>query len=76
MSKRYMKNKAVAERYGGITPRAVEIMVNDGRLPRPEYPLGDRLPLWDVDKLDEADRIAVTRQPKRKTKALEETAEI
>ena len=45
MSKRYLKKKAVAERYGGITPRAVEVVVNDGRLPRPEYPLGDRLPL-------------------------------
>jgi predicted DNA-binding transcriptional regulator AlpA len=75
-SKRYLRKKAVAARYGDITTRAVEKMVEDGRLPKPIYPIGERIPLWAEDELDEFDRSTITRQPKRKSKALEETAEI
>lgn len=68
MSKRYLRKKAVSERYGGVTPRWVELAVRDGRLPKPIYH-GTRFPLWDEAALDAADRKA-TLQPRPKSKAL------
>jgi hypothetical protein len=64
MAKKYLRKAAVCERYGGITPRTVDRMVVDGRLPEPEY--RGRWPIWDEQKLDEADRAATAAQrPKR-----------
>jgi len=75
-SKRYLRKKAVAARYGDITPRAVEKMVEDGRLPKPIYLIGNHTPLWDEDELNEFDRTTIARQSKRENKTLEGTAEI
>ena len=64
MSKRFLRKSAVALRYGGITPRSVERMVCDGRLPAPHY--RGRFPLWDEDELDASDRAAaLAPRPKR-----------
>jgi len=64
MSTQFLRKQAVADRYS-VTPRSVERMVADGRLPPPVY-RGSRLPLWDVRDLDAADRAAVAgRAPKQ-----------
>ena len=62
--KRYARKNEVATRYG-VTPRNVENMVKDGRLPAPFY--HGRFPLWDPDQLDAADRAATLRASKPKT---------
>lgn len=66
MSKKYLRKKAVAERYSA-TPRWVELAVADGRLPAPVY-FGTRFPAWDESALDAADRRAMS-QPRQKIKA-------
>jgi hypothetical protein len=57
MAKQYLRRAAVALRYGGISTRTVDRMVEDGRLPPPEY--RGKWPIWDEAKLDEADRQAL-----------------
>lgn len=56
MAKKYLRKRAVAERYN-IDPRSVERLVADGRLPAPEYPVG-RFPLWDEELLNQTDKAA------------------
>ena len=60
MAKIYLRKAAVSERYGGITKRTIERMVQDGRLPAPEYPTG-RIPLWDEAALEAFERAAARR---------------
>jgi excisionase family DNA binding protein len=55
MSKKFLRKKAVADRYG-VTIRTVERMIDDGRLPKPQY--RGRLPLFAEDELDASDRAA------------------
>jgi predicted DNA-binding transcriptional regulator AlpA len=55
MSTKFLRKKAVGERYG-VTLRSVERMVDDGRLPSPVY--RGRMPLWREADLDESDRAA------------------
>ena len=54
--RRYLRKKAVAERYG-VHERSVDRMKNDGRLPPPDFYNG-RFPLWGEDTLDASDRAA------------------
>jgi predicted DNA-binding transcriptional regulator AlpA len=54
--RRYLRKKAVAERYG-VHERSVDRMKTDGRLPPPDFYNG-RFPLWDEAKLDASDRRA------------------
>jgi hypothetical protein len=62
--KTYLRKNQVAERYA-TTPRTVERMVGDGRIP-PAALRNGRTPLWDAAALDAADRAATMRsQPKR-----------
>jgi hypothetical protein len=61
MAKTYLRKRAVAERYGGITLRTVERAVEAGRLPPPEYPTGERVPMWDLAKLEDNERQAAMR---------------
>ena len=53
--KRYLRKKAVAERYS-VNLRTVERMKDDGRLPPPVY--RGKFPLWDETELDASDRAA------------------
>jgi predicted DNA-binding transcriptional regulator AlpA len=55
MSTKFLRKKAVSERYD-VTVRSVERMVEDGRLPPPVY--RGRMPLWSEADLDESDRAA------------------
>ena len=54
--KRWLRKKAVALRYD-CHERTIDAMAADGRLPEPYYH-GTRIPRWDEDELDEADRRA------------------
>ena len=64
MSKTYLRKQQVAGRYQ-TTPRNIERMAADGRIPRPDFYNG-RFPLWSEDRLDANDRAAAARsQPKR-----------
>jgi len=61
MSKVYLRKKQVAQRYGGLATRSIERAVADGRLPPPEHPFGEHLPLWDLQVLEENERRAAIR---------------
>jgi hypothetical protein len=64
MSKSYFRKNQVAERYR-TTPRNVDRMASDGRIPKPDFYNG-KFPLWSEDRLDENDRAAAMRpQSKR-----------
>jgi hypothetical protein len=54
---RYLRKKEVARRYS-TTPRTIERMAKDGRLPAPQYLISARIPLWCEETLDERDRAA------------------
>jgi hypothetical protein len=59
---KWLRTEGVCARYGNIVPRSVERAVQDGRLPAPEYPLGNRIPFWNEETLDEHDRKIVTKR--------------
>jgi hypothetical protein len=59
MSKTYLRKQQVAARYQ-TTPRNIDRMAADGRIPEPDFYNG-RTPLWDTDKLDASDRAAAVR---------------
>jgi hypothetical protein len=64
MGKTYLRKWGVASRYA-TTPRTVDRMKADGRLPQPDLYSG-RSPLWSEDRLDANDRAAAMRsRPKR-----------
>jgi len=68
MSKVFLRKRQVAKRYGDIAERTVERMAEDGRIPKPFYLMGSRIPLWDNEALDENDRAAAAR-PRQTTAA-------
>ena len=68
-AKRYLRKKSVRERYGDICNKTVERMVEDGRLPPPEYFGDSPIPFWDEAKLDLSDRKATLRPLPRKVSA-------
>ena len=66
--KKFLRKQAVADRYS-ITPRTVDRMAEDGRLPPPIY--RSKFPTWDEEALDKAVRAAVRKQraPERQAKS-------
>ncbi len=60
MAKKWLRKEAVCARYGDVVDRSIERAVKEGRLPAPEFPLGNKVPFWDEEKLDEHDRQIVT----------------
>jgi hypothetical protein len=81
--KRWLRKAQVCARYGGISNKAVERHVAAKRLPPPDYPLGNKIPMWAEDVLDENDRQAAlarrvpaaTGRPFQKAPITEETEE-
>jgi predicted DNA-binding transcriptional regulator AlpA len=63
MTKQFLRKRQVAARYGGITERAVDKMVAQGRLPKPVYLNGSRFPLWDLDELVHTERDGLRTKP-------------
>ncbi len=59
--KRYLRKKQLADRYQTCT-RTIDRMAKDGRLPPPDFYNG-KLPMWDEEKVEAAERAAVQRQP-------------
>ena len=76
MAKKWLRTEAVCERYGDVVPRSIQRAVDAGRLPAPDYPLGNKVPFWDLEKLEEHDRRVVTEHVRKATTAdeLAETA--
>lgn len=64
MATKFLRKRDVAERYG-ITTRSVERLVKDKRLPRPVFPLHNKIPMWPEEVLDESDRAAAAAPRKR-----------
>jgi hypothetical protein len=64
MSKKYSRKAQVAARYQ-VDVRTVPRMVEDGRIPPPDFYNG-RFPLWDDEKLDENDRRAAARSQSKR----------
>jgi predicted DNA-binding transcriptional regulator AlpA len=59
-NKKFLRKRSVADRYG-VSERTVDRWVDLGRLPKPVYLPGSRIPLFAEDGLDEHDRRATTR---------------
>jgi hypothetical protein len=80
--RRWLRKAAVRARYGGISNKSVERHVAAKRLPPPEFPLGNRIPMWDEGVLDRNDRQAAlarrvpvaTGRPYQKLTESEDTA--
>src|SRR5262245_12886949 len=77
-SKRRYRKTQVADQYG-VSGRTIERAVEDGHLPPPNHPLGDKIPDWDGDDLDAHDCNLAARVPRRaseqpKAEDLEATA--
>jgi hypothetical protein len=57
-AKRWLRKRQVRERYGNVVDRTVERAVRDGRIPPPEYPFGNKIPMWAEDVLEAHERAA------------------
>jgi predicted DNA-binding transcriptional regulator AlpA len=65
---RYLRKRDVAQRYGGVSVRTVERMVEEKKLPAPIYLPGSRIPLWSAEELEAADRAATAASARRSEK--------
>ena len=71
---KWLRKEAVRARYGNIVNRSLEYAVKTGRLPAPEYPLGNRIPFWNEEVLDSHDRAIVGKHVKPRAHRNAETA--
>jgi hypothetical protein len=55
-AKRWLRKRQMRERYGNVADRTVERAVKDGRIPPPEYPFGNNIPMWAEDVLEAHER--------------------
>ena len=55
---KWLRKKHLCERYGDVTPRTIERAIKDERLPRPEFPFGNKIPAWREEILDAHDKAA------------------
>jgi hypothetical protein len=58
-AKRWLRKRQVRERYGDVTDRTVERAVKAGRIPPPEYPFNNKVPMWAEDVLEAHERNAL-----------------
>jgi predicted DNA-binding transcriptional regulator AlpA len=56
-SRRFLRKQHVAQRYG-VDVRSIDRMALDGRIPKPRYLPGSRLPLWAEHELAAHERRA------------------
>ena len=56
---KWLRRKHLCSRYGDVSDRTVDRMVESGRLPPAEFPFGNRIPAWREDVLDAHDRAVV-----------------
>ena len=67
-SRRYLRKKAVRDRYGYESERSVDRAVKDGRIPPPDI-YQARFPLWAEETLNEHDIALARAQFKRSGQA-------
>jgi hypothetical protein len=60
--KKYLRKRQVRRRYGDCTDKTIERKVHLGLLPKPEYPLGPNVPMWDEKVLDAHDQTVKEQQ--------------
>jgi predicted DNA-binding transcriptional regulator AlpA len=61
-----VRKRQVRERYGNCSDRTIDRMVENGKLPPPKHPLGNKVPYWSLTELDASDAAAAAayrRQP-------------
>jgi hypothetical protein len=63
----WKRKRQVRERYGNCSDRTIDRMVKANKLPAPQYPLGNSIPFWAEDELDESDRAAAAAYRNLKT---------
>jgi hypothetical protein len=73
LARKWLRTEAVCARYGDVVPRSIQRAVDAGRLPAPDFPLGNKVPFWDEEKLEEHDRRVVTEHVRTVTTAAEHT---
>jgi hypothetical protein len=56
---KFLRRKHLCARYGEVSDRTIDRMIDSGRLPPPEFPFGNRIPAWRENVLDEHDRRVV-----------------
>jgi hypothetical protein len=61
--RRALRKRQVGLRYGGVTDRTVDRWAADGKISKPFYRPGSRIPLWWEHELDECDREATRTRP-------------
>jgi hypothetical protein len=54
----WLRKRQVRERYGQVSDRTVDRWVRAGRLPAPQYPVRNAIPMWIEAELDESDAAA------------------
>ena len=54
----WKRKRQVRERYGNCSDRTVDRMVKAGKLPAPQFPFGNRVPMWSEAALDASDAAA------------------
>jgi hypothetical protein len=59
---RWFRKQSVADRYDCDT-RTVDRMARDGRIPKPHYLQGSRIPRWSGRELEASDRAAARARP-------------
>jgi hypothetical protein len=55
-------SRKLSQRYGKSV-RTIHRAVADGRLPPAEFPLGANRPLFDMEKVEAAERAAIVKRP-------------
>jgi hypothetical protein len=63
-SRKWLRKRRVQERYDNVSSRTIDRAAEDGRLPKPHFPFGNKIPFWAEDELDSHDRkVAASRMP-------------
>jgi hypothetical protein len=60
----FVTKQTLAKRYN-TSPRNIERMWKDGRLPPPKYPTGPKKPLGDMEEIEAHERAAISRPQRR-----------
>jgi hypothetical protein len=63
----WKRKRQLRARYGDCSDRTIDRMVKAGKLPPPQYPLGNTIPFWAEDELDASDRAAAAAYRNMKT---------
>ena len=54
----WLRKRQLQARYGNSSVRTIDRMVKSGKLPPPQYVLGNSVPFWSEPELDASDKAA------------------